>query len=95
MNERMIPDWLMDNSSMEDTINDAIDDYIWKQKQAYGIEYAKVDFNINPDRFRDKIQAWLDKQYALYDNPFENENEATEKWLNCEGYDLIVKAIEA
>ena len=94
-NEKLIPQWLIDNSSMENAIDEAINDYIWKQKQAYGIEYTKADFNVNPEDFTDKIQAYLDMCYSQHDNPFENENVATEYWLEYEGYDLIQKAIEA
>lgn len=51
------------------------------------------DTGINPEIFKDRIQAYLDEQYALHDNPFENENEATEYWLEEEGYELIRERI--
>lgn len=93
--ERLKADWLLDNSSMDDAIDEAIEEYIWKQKAAYGIEYTKAELKINPEIFKDRIQSYLDEQYALHDNPFENENEATEYWLDYEGYELIQKAIES
>lgn len=94
MNERLKADWLIDNSSMDDAIDEAIRHYIWKQKVAYGIEYTKAELKIDPAIFRDSIQKWLDECYSE-NVTFENENVATEYWLEDEGYDLIQKAIEA
>ena len=95
MNAKIKVEWITDLDILYETIDEAIENYIWSQKEAYGIEYTKADFNVKPTDFTDEIQKWLDEQYSIYDNPFEHENEAAEEWLDRGGYDLIVKAIEA
>ena len=58
------------------------------------MERAIDGLNIDPAIFKDNIQKWLDECYS--DGlTFENENEATEYWLEDDGYELIQKAIEA
>lgn len=96
MNEKLIADWLLGCGPMEDAIEEAINDYIWKQKAAYGIEYTKAELDINPEIFKDRIQKWLDSCYEEGIDPFEdNECVACDYWLEDEGYELIQKAIES
>lgn len=95
MTEKLKAEWLIDNGSMEDAIEECIRDYVWKQKRAYGVEVDPKDIDVDPRQFLGKIQKWLDWEHSFHDNPFENENEATEYWLDYEGYELIRKAIES
>lgn len=79
---------VIDTSQMEEAIEEVIQDFIWKQKQAYGIEYTTEQVKIDPDQFVQDIENFLKENEG-----FENENEACDAWLDLRGYELIEKAI--
>lgn len=79
---------VIDTSEMEDAIEEVIQDFIWKQKQAYGIEYTTEEVKIDPNQFVQDIEQFLKSC-----GEFENENEACDAWLTLRGYELIQKAI--
>ena len=87
--EILTSDDIIGTCTIREAIDEAIDDFIWKQKADYGIEYTTDEIMVLDSRFEADIEEWLKENQGEESDP----DILAERWLADKGYDLIERAI--
>lgn len=82
-------DDIVDSLEIIQAIDNEVDDFIFRQKRAYGIEYSEDELFIQPAYFKYDIEEWL------LNNPTNETDPDTLAylWLQAEGFEKIENAI--
>lgn len=87
--EILTADDIIGTCKIQDAIDATVDDFIFKQKASYGIEYTTDEVMILDSKFESNIEEWLKDNQGGETDP----EKLAEFWLQDVGYDLIERAI--